>query len=51
MPTATNTSSAFNRNPGLALEAAMKGPVFITNRGKPIYVLRSIEDYEKLVRE
>ncbi|MGB6686603.1 MAG: type II toxin-antitoxin system prevent-host-death family antitoxin [Terracidiphilus sp.] len=51
MATATITSSAINRNPGLALEAAMKGPVFITYRGKPNYVLLSIEDYEKLARK
>jgi PHD/YefM family antitoxin component YafN of YafNO toxin-antitoxin module len=28
--------------------AAMNGPVFITDRGKPSYVLLSIDDYSKL---
>ncbi|MCL2779655.1 MAG: type II toxin-antitoxin system Phd/YefM family antitoxin [Polyangiaceae bacterium] len=29
----------------------MKGPVFITDRGKPVHVLLSFEDYQRLTRQ
>ncbi len=31
-----------------AKKAASKGPVFITDRGKPAHVLLSIEDYQRI---
>jgi prevent-host-death family protein len=44
----TMTSRDFNQDAGRAKRAAMNGPVFITDRGKPAHVLLSIEDYRKL---
>jgi len=44
----TMTSRDFNQDTGQAKRAAMNGPVFITDRGKPAHVLLSIEDYRKL---
>ena len=48
MPITTMSSRAFNQDTGRAKKAAKKGPVFITDRGKPAHVLLSIEDYRKL---
>lgn len=44
----TLTSREFNQDTGKAKRAARKGPVFITDRGKPAHVLLSIEQYEAL---
>jgi prevent-host-death family protein len=44
----TMTSRDFNQDTGRAKRAAMNGPVFITDRGKPAHVLLSIDDYSKL---
>ena len=44
----TFTSREFNQNTAGAKRAAEKGPVFITDRGKPAYVLMSIDEYRKL---
>jgi prevent-host-death family protein len=44
----TMTSREFNQHTGRAKLAADKGPVFVTDRGKPAYVLLSHEDYERL---
>lgn len=44
----TMSSAEFSRNSNEAKKAAEKGPVFITNRGKPAHVLLTIEDYRKL---
>jgi prevent-host-death family protein len=44
----TFTSREFNQNTAGAKRAAEKGPVFITDRGKPVYVLMSIEEYRRL---
>lgn len=46
----TLTSRELNQDVGRAKREAMKGPVFITDRGKPAHVLLSIEDYERLTR-
>ncbi len=43
------TSREFNQDASRAKRAALKGPVFITDRGRPAHVLLSIEDYRKLV--
>lgn len=42
------TSRELNQDIGRAKREARKGPVFITDRGKPAHVLLSIEDYERL---
>jgi prevent-host-death family protein len=47
--TTTISSREFNRDPSRAKRAAKKGPVFITDRGRPAHVLLSIEEYESLV--
>jgi prevent-host-death family protein len=48
MPITTLSSREFNQNTSRAKKAAMKGPVFITDRGKPAHVLLSIEEYQRL---
>jgi prevent-host-death family protein len=45
---ATFTSRDFNRDPGSIKRAALKGPVFITDRNKPSLVVMAIGDYERL---
>ncbi|MGM3390162.1 type II toxin-antitoxin system Phd/YefM family antitoxin [Stutzerimonas stutzeri] len=47
MPT-TISSREFNQDTGGAKKAALSGPVFITDRGRPAHVLLSIEDYQRL---
>nr|WP_281719444.1 type II toxin-antitoxin system Phd/YefM family antitoxin [Nitrosomonas nitrosa] len=49
MPTTTLTSRAFNQDTSGAKKAADKGPVIITDRGRPAHVLLSFEDYKKLL--
>ena len=44
----TMTSREFNQDAGRAKRAALDGPVFITDRGKPAHVLLTMEDYTKL---
>jgi prevent-host-death family protein len=44
----TLSSREFNQNTSRAKKAARKGPVFITDRGRPAHVLLSIKQYEKL---
>jgi len=44
----TLTSRAFNQETGRAKKAAGQGPVFITDRGRPSYVLLSIAEYRRL---
>lgn len=44
----TLSSREFNQNTSAAKKAAEKGPVFITDRGKPAHVLLSIEQYRRL---
>jgi PHD/YefM family antitoxin component YafN of YafNO toxin-antitoxin module len=48
MPTTTLSSRAFNHDTSAAKRAAKRGPVFITDRGRPSHVLLSIEDYRRL---
>lgn len=45
------SSRAFNQDIGKAKRAAEKGPVVITMRDKPAYVLLTIQDYEKLTHQ
>jgi prevent-host-death family protein len=48
MPIPTISSTQLSRNPRAALPAARRGPVIITDRGKPRYVLLTFRAYEKL---
>lgn len=48
MTITTVSSRAFNQDASGAKKAADKGPVFITDRGRPAHVLLSIEEYRKL---
>jgi prevent-host-death family protein len=47
MPISIN-SREFNRDTGGAKKAAEKGPVIITDRGRPAHVLMSIAEYRRL---
>ncbi|MFN3515203.1 MAG: type II toxin-antitoxin system prevent-host-death family antitoxin [Phenylobacterium sp.] len=51
MTVTTITSRDFNQDAGKAKKAASRGPVFITDRGRPAHVLLTIEDYRTLVGE
>lgn len=44
----TMNSREFNQDIGKAKRCALEGPVFISNRKRPEYVLMTIQDYEKL---
>lgn len=44
----TLSSREFNQQASEAKKAANKGPVFITERGRPAHVLLSIEAYQRL---
>lgn len=46
--TTTVSSRAFNQDVSAAKRAADAGPVVITDRGKPAYVLLSISEYQAL---
>jgi len=48
MTVTTLTSREFNQDISGAKNAAQRGPVFITDRGRPAYVLLTIEDYQRL---
>jgi prevent-host-death family protein len=48
MPTVTLSSREFNQDTARAKRAAKKGPVFITDRGRPSLVLLNIDEYEKI---
>jgi prevent-host-death family protein len=47
----TFSSREFNQDASRAKKATGKGPVFITDRGRPAHVLLSIEDYRRLLGE
>jgi prevent-host-death family protein len=44
----TLTSRQFNQDTSGAKKAALQGPVFITDRGRPTHVLLTIEHYQRL---
>lgn len=48
MTITTLSSREFNQDTSRAKQEAYKGPVFITDRGRPAHVLLTIEDYQKL---
>jgi prevent-host-death family protein len=47
MPT-TLTSREFNQDASRAKRAALSGPVFVTDRGRPTHVLLSVAEYDRL---
>ena len=49
MTITTLSSREFNQDASRAKRAAAKGPVFITDRGRPAHVLLSFADYQRLV--
>jgi prevent-host-death family protein len=51
MTVTTVTSHQFSRNVSGAKKAAQKGPVFITECGRPAHVLLTIDDYRRLTGE
>jgi prevent-host-death family protein len=48
MTVTTLSSREFNQDTSGAKKAAQRGPVFITDRGRPAHVLLTIEDYRRL---
>ncbi len=48
MTVKTLSSREFNQDTAGAKKAARRGPVFITDRGRPAHVLLSIEEYQRL---
>jgi len=51
MTVTTVSSREFNQDTSRAKKAALEGPVFITDRGKPAHVLLSIEEYRRISGE
>ena len=45
---ATLSAREFNQDVSAAKRAAVAGPVIITDRGQPAFVLLAIEDYRRL---
>jgi prevent-host-death family protein len=48
MAITTVSSREFNQDTSGAKKAAAKGPVFITDRGRPAHVLLTIREYERM---
>lgn len=44
------TSREFNQDTARAKREAAKGPVYITDRGRPTHVLLTVEEYERALR-
>jgi len=51
MPVTTISSREFNQDIGRAKRAADEGPVVITDRGEPVYVLLRHDEYQRLTGE
>ncbi len=51
MAITTLSSREFNQDAGRAKRAASRGPVFITDRGRPAHVLLSIKEYQKITNK
>lgn len=45
------SSRQFNQQASKAKRAARKGPVFITDRGRPTHVLMSFEEYQRRTKQ
>lgn len=43
------SSREFNQDTSRAKKAAKRGPVIITDRGRPSHVLLTIEEYQRLI--
>jgi prevent-host-death family protein len=48
MPITKLSSREFNQDTSRAKRAAKRGPVFITDRGRPSHVLLTAEEYERI---
>ena len=48
MTITTFSSRQFNQDASKAKKAAKAGPVFITDRGRPVHVLLTFDEYKKL---
>jgi PHD/YefM family antitoxin component YafN of YafNO toxin-antitoxin module len=48
MSVTTFSSRQFNQDASKAKKAAMTGPVFITDRGRPAHVLLTFDAYKKM---
>jgi prevent-host-death family protein len=44
------SSREFDQDTGRAKRAAKRGPVFITDRGRPSHVLLTVEEYQRLTK-
>jgi len=51
MAITTLSSREFNQDTSRAKQTARKGPVFITDRGRPAHVLLTFEEYQRLTGE
>lgn len=51
MTITTVSSRELNHDVARAKRAAIDGPVFITDRGRPAHVLLSIEEYRRLTQQ
>lgn len=49
MSVQTFSSRDFTRDVSLAKRAAEKGPVFVTDRGRPAFALLNIDDYYRII--
>lgn len=45
------SSREFNQDTSRAKRAAQRGPVFITDRGRPSHVLLTVEEYQRIAGE
>jgi len=45
------SSREFNQDTSRAKRAARRGPVFITDRGRPSHVLLTMEDYQRITEQ
>lgn len=48
MTITTVTSKEFNQDVNKAKRVSLQGPAFISENGRPAYVLLTIQDYQKL---
>jgi prevent-host-death family protein len=51
MAITTLSSREFNQDASRAKKAAKRGPVFITDRGRPAHVLLTIEEYRRITNK
>ncbi|MGS0627679.1 MULTISPECIES: type II toxin-antitoxin system Phd/YefM family antitoxin [Photorhabdus] len=51
MSITTLSSRELNQDVSRAKKAAKRGPVFITDRGKPAHVLLTFEEYQRITKQ